>query len=259
MCRGGAVGEQQLGGRFDAGRECGANFECGSLGHLGRLLRAAASSWSVTLDIALTTTIGGLAAAAAPGDDVPGARDGDSVFHRSAAEFHDDDVHAAGPPVRADRSVCAEKLSLGGEHLGVEQGRSGGAANRVVREQRELPIEQAAGAQAADGGRHAVAAIDVETRLRPIFFAVNSIGCGGALGRRGLASGMELLPGGENLLMRGRAPKFYADTFGVAVFDGDAIAVRGDFRVERMDMIAVTVLPRSLSVSASSFSSSFLM
>ena len=60
------------------------------------------------------------------------------------------------------------QLTQAGEQLGVQDGGSGGSANGVVREHGELPVEHAAGAQAADGDGHAVAAIAIEARLRAV-------------------------------------------------------------------------------------------
>jgi hypothetical protein len=67
---------------------------------------------------------------------------------------------------KAQAPIC--QFAQAGQQFGVEDGGSGGAANGVVREHGELPVEHAAGAQAADGHGHAVAAIAVEARLRAV-------------------------------------------------------------------------------------------
>src|SRR5208282_2592601 len=57
------------------------------------------------------------------------------------------------------------QIALGFEELGVEQRGSGGAADGVVREHGELPVEDRAGAQASAGDGHAMAAVEIEARL----------------------------------------------------------------------------------------------
>ena len=110
----------------------------------------------------------------AAGDDGTGALDGGGVLDGGATELHDDDAgvgrlaHAFTSVlgVRVDRGEPAEvELAEDGEDFGVEDGGSGGPADGVVREQGELPVEEGAGAQAADGGGHAVAAHEVEAGL----------------------------------------------------------------------------------------------
>ena len=52
--------------------------------------------------------------------------------------------------------------------LGIQDGGTGGAADSVVAEYDELPIEHGAGAQATDEGRHAAFALGVFARLRAV-------------------------------------------------------------------------------------------
>ena len=59
--------------------------------------------------------------------------------------------------------------AAGGEELGVEQGGAGGAADEVMREQREFDVEERAFADAADDGGHTIARFDVAAGLRAIF------------------------------------------------------------------------------------------
>ena len=61
--------------------------------------------------------------------------------------------------------------SIGRHELGIQDRRTGGAADGVVAERDELRVRRLAGAYAADGDRHAVAAVGVEPRLRAIGFA----------------------------------------------------------------------------------------
>src|SRR5262245_10174308 len=64
------------------------------------------------------------------------------------------------------RSSLAQPF--GPHQLGVEQGRTGGAAQHVVREGDELPVEDIAFAQASDGGRHTSLQAGVLARLRAV-------------------------------------------------------------------------------------------
>ena len=101
-----------------------------------------------------------------------------------------------------------------------------------------------------------MAAHEVEAGLRAGFF-------GGVLDgeeRRGgqvqaietfAVEGLEVGPGGEDLVARGGLAELDADALGVAVDDRDAVAVGWKAVVEEV--------PRSLATSSSSFSSSFLM
>jgi hypothetical protein len=67
-----------------------------------------------------------------------------------------------------DRAALDE--AAGGEEFGVEQRSTGGTANQIVREQRQLHVEQRTLADTADDRGHAVAGVDVAARLRAIFF-----------------------------------------------------------------------------------------
>src|SRR6185437_14536419 len=64
------------------------------------------------------------------------------------------------------REAAEIELAQHGENLGVENRCTGRAAHRVVREKRELPVEDRARTQASNGGRHAVAAMEIKLRLR---------------------------------------------------------------------------------------------
>src|ERR1017187_6428759 len=76
------------------------------------------------------------------------------------------------------------EFTQAGKQFGVEDGGAGGAANGVMRERDELPVEQTAGAQAADGHRHPMIAIAVEARLGAVILRrklYRLIGSGGQL------------------------------------------------------------------------------
>src|SRR5580700_1160025 len=54
------------------------------------------------------------------------------------------------------------------EQFSIQQGRSRRASDSVVGEHGELPIQNAAGPQTTDRGRHPVTRFDVEPGLRPV-------------------------------------------------------------------------------------------
>src|SRR4051812_35985908 len=54
------------------------------------------------------------------------------------------------------------------KQLGIQQSRSRGSANDVMREHRELPVEKITGPETPDGDGHTGTGINVETRLRTI-------------------------------------------------------------------------------------------
>src|SRR3954469_23738032 len=98
---------------------------------------AQATSWSVTLAIALTTTTGFCA-----------RRDSTILAARVMAAESSTDVPPNFMTIIANSHPAAE-IALHFQQLGVEQGSAGSAADSVVREQRELPVEQGTGTQPA--------------------------------------------------------------------------------------------------------------
>src|SRR5580658_9176555 len=68
------------------------------------------------------------------------------------------------------RELAEIEFAEDGENLSVKDGCTGGTADGVVREQGELPIEEAAGAQATDSGCHAITAHEVKPWLRTCVF-----------------------------------------------------------------------------------------
>src|ERR1700693_4254457 len=60
------------------------------------------------------------------------------------------------------------EISLDLQQFRIQQGRSGRAADRVVRENRELPVQNSTGAQAAHRSRHSTSAVGVEAGLRAV-------------------------------------------------------------------------------------------
>ena len=133
-----------------------------------------------------------------------------------------------------------------------------------MREQGELPVEEGAGAEAADGGGHAVAAHEVEAGLGAGVFGRVLDG----VERRGgevqavetlAVEGLEVGPGCEDLGVRGGLAELDADALGVAVDYGYAVAVRGEGEGRGVEAAGAEAVPRSLATSSWSFSSSFLM
>src|SRR5258708_21152610 len=66
--------------------------------------------------------------------------------------------------------VSVMQKAADGEELGVEDGGTGGSADKIVREKGELDVEERTFADASDNGGHAATPIPVSTRLRPIVF-----------------------------------------------------------------------------------------
>ena len=172
-----------------------------------------------------------LAEGDAAGDDASRATDCGRVFDRGAAELHHHKLmrdfslfvvrfrHARGFD---DRIQFAEVC----EQLGVQDGGSGSAAHGVVREQDELPVEQAAGTETADGDGHAFSAIAIEARLGAI----------GLLGKLNRLLGREgqVFAGQRRILHPTRPESVRAwpdlrqldgNALGVTVDDGHAIAM----------------------------------
>lgn len=66
--------------------------------------------------------------------------------------------------------------AAGGEEFGVEESGTGGSANKIVREQSELNIQERTFADAADDGGHAVSGLNVAAGLRAIVTLKNNDG-----------------------------------------------------------------------------------
>src|SRR3954469_1786068 len=166
---------------------------------------AQATSWSVTLAIALTTTTSFCA-----------RRDSTILAARAMAAASSTEVPPNLMTIIA-RSQGAAEISLHGEQLGVEQGSARGAADGVVREQRELPVEQGTGPQPADRGRHAGAALHIEPRLRTVGSSVVE---DGLLGRARepllLRGAAERIPRFDDLLGRRGLLELHGNRFRVA-------------------------------------------
>src|SRR5438270_10003590 len=110
-------------------------------------------SVSVTLAMALTTTTG-----------CCDWRPATIEVTRSMALASSTEV----PPNFITIIGASSKVSLGLEEFGVEDGGSGRAADRIVREHGEFPVEDATGAQPSHHGSHAGSHFHVETRLGTI-------------------------------------------------------------------------------------------
>src|ERR1043166_4979231 len=115
------------------------------------------------------------------------------------------------------------------EEFGVEQSGAGCSAQQVVREQGQLYVEQRAFANAADGGGHAIAGVDVAARLRTIFFIEDDDGVfqGGRQRGEFVADG-EIAEDFADFGKRGNFFQTHRDGFEVAVLDGYTVAVRAD-------------------------------
>src|SRR6185312_3836511 len=82
----------------------------------------------------------------------------------SAIDSVDPNCEVAHPAPKARLS----QISLVFQQLRIEQRRSRRAADGVVREHGELPVEHVAGTQAPNGSGHSVAEVDIKARLRAI-------------------------------------------------------------------------------------------
>src|SRR5262245_50333698 len=123
--------------------------------------------------------------------------------------------------------------------LSVEDRRAGGAANRVVAERDELEVQHRARAQTADGHRHAVVAIGVEHRLRPILL----VEVHDRMGRRRwqiefLRLAFEGGPRVENRAGLRRGLEADRNRSRMTVLNADARRLRADHDWMRLDAIA---------------------
>src|SRR5205807_9311063 len=93
------------------------------------------------------------------------------------------------------------EIALSFEQFRVEQRRAGSAANRVVGEHGELPVQDTAGAKAADAGGHSRTAVDVEARLWAIVSVQIKDGMLGSAGQvEVLGFSAEFLPDADDLV-----------------------------------------------------------
>jgi len=107
-----------------------------------------------------------------------------------------------------------------------------------VREHRELPVQQAARAQAPDRTCHARTTHTIEPGLRTVFGSQKF----DRLRRRGrklmLRERLKFTPCRKHLLTRGRSVQLERNPLGVTVFHGNPIAVRAHARAERLDFVS---------------------
>src|ERR1017187_1756408 len=125
---------------------------------------AIASSVSVTFDIALTTTYGCLARRPLT---MPAMR---SMAVASSTEVPPNFITiTALPPLRMlESSQESRQIALHFEEFGIQQCRTGCAANRIVRQHGEFKVEHATRSQPPYAHCHPFAAIEIETRLRTV-------------------------------------------------------------------------------------------
>src|SRR5215471_10038325 len=141
-------------------------------------------------------------------------------------------------PDKSAESVESVEEPFDSRVLGVEDGGPRGAADRVVAEHRELPVEDSAGLEAPHEGRHPPLRVHVAPGLRPLRLGQvvdRPLGGGRQAGDLGVPA--ELPPrflevfGPWLLRQRDR------NGFRVAVLDRDAVGHRGDGEVRRDDAI----------------------
>ena len=135
-----------------------------------------------------------------------------------------------------------DKLALGVEQLGIEQGRAGSTADCVVRKHRELPIEQAAGAQPADHRRHARG--PATPRIRSSrgcgrsSSVMYSMGCAGALGSSSPLSGVNSRHASRICSRVAGVRSLTLTDSRVPVLDRDPVAVRRHAQRKRRNAVA---------------------
>src|SRR6266571_5123362 len=124
------------------------------------------------------------------------------------------------------RQVAVFEEAAGGEELGVEKSAAGGATHEIVREQRELYVEQGTFADATDDGGHAISGVDVAARLRAILLVEDNDRMTHGAGERGeLGINLEIAVGFANFVERSDFFQADGNAFEVAVDDRHAIAV----------------------------------
>ena len=113
-----------------------------------------------------------------------------------------------------------------GEQLRVEKSAAGGSTHEIVREQRELHVEERAFAHTADDGGHALAGMQVAARLRAIGFVEdhNRMAHGRRQGRE-LGVYFKVFQSFTDFIQRCDFFQPHAHAFDVAVEDRHAIAV----------------------------------
>src|SRR3954468_18196862 len=192
--------------------------------------RPIASNWSVTRAMALTTTTG-----------LFGRRSRTIAAARSMAAASSTEV----PPnfitiMPALQGGSFRQVPVGVKKLGIQQGSTGGAADHIVREHGELPVEKIAGAQAADRNRHTGTGINIEPRL----WTVGSGDVDGGLLRRVreallLRQPAKVVPRGDDLIGAGFLLQFDRDRFRVPIFHRHAVTLRADHEISGDDTVAV--------------------
>src|SRR6266568_7494269 len=124
------------------------------------------------------------------------------------------------------RQVAVSKEAAGGEELGVEKSAAGGATHEIVREQRELYVEQGTFADATDDGGHAVSGVDVAARLRAILLVEDNDRMAHGAGERSeLGINFEIAEGFADFVERSDFFQADGNAFEMAVHDRHAIAV----------------------------------
>src|SRR5712692_5971612 len=117
--------------------------------------------------------------------------------------------------------VAMTEEAAGGEEFGVEKSSTGGAADEIVREQREFDPEERAGADAADDNGHAAAGQNIAARLGAIFFVEHENGAA----QRGVGK-TRAIPVAKQLARLGFHFFFFAsdegNDVGAAIERGDA-------------------------------------
>src|SRR5260370_5768285 len=136
------------------------------------------------------------------------------------------------PIMAAPPQAQSTEISLGTQKLAIQNGCAGCAADGVVGKDGKLPAEDTARTQPSNDGGHALAAIAVQARLRPVGRAFIDHRL---LRRRRqlelLRQAAELVPGGNDFLCDRRLVEFDGHRLGVTVPPGYAVSVNAACKI----------------------------
>src|SRR5580700_654018 len=197
---------------------------------------AIASSVSVTLDMALTTTYG---CSANRPLTMPAMR---SIAVASSTEVPPNFITITVlPPSRLLESRRASRqVALYFEEFGVQQRSAGRAANRVVREHRELVIKDATGTKTPDADRHPATTVEIEAWLWTVRGrVVHQRPFGSQWASQFVRFRFEVTDGGQDGLDISLLFQLHRHRLGVSVFHRDAIAMRCHAEAGILHVIAV--------------------
>src|SRR5215469_4667253 len=195
-----------------------------------------ASSVSVTLDIALTTTNGRSPSRALT---IPAIR---SIAVESSTDVPPNfmTITASPPPMIEQVRRSSPQVALHFEEFGIQEGCAGRAADGVVREHSELVVEHAARPQPPHTYRHAIAAVKIEAWLRTVGRRViHQRPFGRQRTSQLMRLGAKLGERRDDFISRTRRLQLHRHRLRVPVLHRDTIAVGGHAEAGILDTMAV--------------------